>query len=219
MRYPAIVSQLLAAVLSSGCGAILSGTHQKVHLDITPPGAEVVFYHTDGSLVSESGVSPGVLKVHRPRWREPYLVRVSKAGYCPRYFFTTIGISAGGWGTVLLFNGIIPVTIDASTGGMYKIKPDRKRPATILPLSSCPTTSWCGSKTIGERIRSPSWFPCWPARASEEGVPRHRDRRERTLGPRRLRREPQQQITGSRKLGATTPKLTAVYRQGSLRYG
>ncbi len=107
-----------------GCGAMLSGTHQNMKLSVTPPGAEVAVYQWDGALVAGPASSPGSVSVHRPQHGQPYLVVASKEGRCPQYWMTTNGISAGGWGTILVFNGIIPLSIDESTGGLYKIHPD-----------------------------------------------------------------------------------------------
>ena len=124
-------------LLIVGCGAMLSGTHQNISLAVNPGGTEVSVYGWNGQLVAGPGTSPGRLSVHRPQWAQPYLVMASKDGHCPQYWITSTGISAGGWGTVLVFNGILPLWIDISTGGLYSIRPDPIA-GTLSDETGCP---------------------------------------------------------------------------------
>jgi hypothetical protein len=115
---------VFVAALLSGCGTILSGTTQRVGLDVTPAGAEVNVYRWGGELVAGPATSPGTFKVHRPEHGQPYLITAAHTGHCPRYWITTNSISPGGWLTVLVFNGIIPLSIDTASGGLFSINPD-----------------------------------------------------------------------------------------------
>jgi hypothetical protein len=109
----------------AGCGSILSGTSQNLDLAIEPAGAVVSVYRWNGEPLAGPAPSPGKVRVHRPEWDQPFLIRISKPGYCPEYVVTDrSSISPGGWGTVLVFNGLIPLMIDQSTGGLYSINPD-----------------------------------------------------------------------------------------------
>ena len=64
------------ALIASGCATLIHGTHQDLRLGLQPTGTEVAVYRWSGESVSDAaGVSPGTLRVHRPRWHEPYLVR------------------------------------------------------------------------------------------------------------------------------------------------
>lgn len=76
----------LLACLLTGCGAILYSSQQE--LKIQPSGAKLEVYSWDGKLVEAAkNESDSTLTVHRPI--EPsYLIRLSKEGYCPRYWIT-----------------------------------------------------------------------------------------------------------------------------------
>jgi hypothetical protein len=106
-----------------GCGTMLSGTSQHIPLNVSPPGTQITVYRWAGETIAGPATSPGDLDVHRPSYGQPYLIIATKEGHCPQYWSTSTGISPGGWGTVLLFNGIIPLSIDQRTGGLYSIVP------------------------------------------------------------------------------------------------
>jgi hypothetical protein len=118
-----MLTYTLVALAASGCGAMLSGTSQRVRLEVSPPGTSIVVYRWSGEVVAGPGASPGILTVHRPPYGQPYLVVATRDGHCPEYWITSTRISPGGWGTVLVFNGVVPLMIDQSTGGLYSIEP------------------------------------------------------------------------------------------------
>ena len=117
------------AFVFSGCAAIVSGTNQDLLLSLNPPGSEVSVFRWNGELVGGPAVSPGTVRVHRPAWDQPYVIRARKDGYCPQYFVTTrSSISAGGWVFVIPYAfslpvGLIAASIDASTGAANSINP------------------------------------------------------------------------------------------------
>ena len=122
---------LFFAATITGCGTILWGTHQGVQLDVYPPGTEVSVYSWNGELVAGPGLSPGIMTVQRPRWGEPYVVRASKDGYCPAYWFTS-GIDSSVGRQVVTAIAAVLVTlpwfvsmlVDAKTGGCCSMQPD-----------------------------------------------------------------------------------------------
>ena len=118
---------------ATGCGTIFHGTHQTVPVSVTPSGAEVSFYQWSGEVVGGPQTSPGEASVHRPKWHQPYLVRASKEGYCPRYWLTTASNTGGSWsylwmmfvpalGPIIV--GLTLALIDSSTGGCCAVEPE-----------------------------------------------------------------------------------------------
>ena len=128
---PAIRFTSLTAVafFVSGCATIISGTTQDLRLSLNPPGTEVSVFRWNGELVGGPAVSPGTVRVHRPEWDQPYVIRARKDGYCPQYFVTTrSSISAGGWVAVIPYAlifpaGVILLSIETSTGAPNSINP------------------------------------------------------------------------------------------------
>ena len=124
----------LFALSISGCGTLISGTHERVHLSLSPPGTQLEVYHWPGEKLAGPGTSPGELQVHRPVWNEPYLVRAFKDGHCPQYWLTSSRPSGGAW--TYLWMLFIPTLgplaiaataslVDASTGACCAMSPDR----------------------------------------------------------------------------------------------
>lgn len=137
------------AHLVTGCGTLISGRHQDLKLSIAPSDAKVSVYRWNGELVAGPTVATeGKMKVHRPEWRQPYLVQVSKDGYCPRYSLTTTGNSPGSWLVLpfVLAIAVFPIAglivtgaltaVDASTGGCCSVMPD-KVDAQLVEASAC----------------------------------------------------------------------------------
>jgi len=134
-RVLVLVQIVSLAFTTTGCGTAISGTHQQVRLNMDPPGTQVAVYRLTGEPVAGPATSPGTMRVHRPVWRRPYLVRASKDGYCPRYWLTDANLSAGGkldlvmvWGGIIilapLLVGAVSVLVDSSTGGCCSMDPD-----------------------------------------------------------------------------------------------
>ena len=108
---------------------MFSGTHQRVQLDVHPPGTEVSVYRWNGELVAGPEVSPRTMKVHRPVAGRPYLVRASKDGYCPQYWLVSYTYTPGAALEVVLtyvasLVGLTGLIIDGATGGCCSMKPD-----------------------------------------------------------------------------------------------
>jgi hypothetical protein len=130
MKTSLVLLQILLLLLTTtGCGTMLRGTHQTVQLDVQPPGTQVSVYRWDGELLAGPQVSPGTMKVPRPVGGQPYLVRASRDGYCPRYWLTSgmpeapervlLTIVA----VVLTIPFVINALVDGSTGGCCSMHP------------------------------------------------------------------------------------------------
>ncbi len=133
------------ATVISGCGTLISGTHQKVELAMSPPGTELEVFHWSGESLAGPGASPGKLRVHRPVRSESYLVRAAKAGYCPRYWVTSSRPSGGAWTYLWMafWPALGPLVIvltaalvDGATGGCCAMSPD-EYDATLAPEAAC----------------------------------------------------------------------------------
>lgn len=125
------------ATTSVGCGTIISGRHQDVALSMNPPDTQVSVYRWSGELVAgPENASSGEMRVHRPRWNEPYLIQAAKEGHCPQYWLTSTKPSVGSWfimpfvAAIMLFplaGAIVAgaiAAVDASTGGCCSVQPD-----------------------------------------------------------------------------------------------
>lgn len=130
-----ISSILLASTVcnATGCGTIFHGKHQDMPVTISPPGTEVAVYRWSGDVVGGPERSPGKMTVQRPKGHQPYLMRASKEGYCPKYWLTTSSTTGGAWsylwlvfvpalGPILV--GVTLAAVDSSTGGCCAVDPD-----------------------------------------------------------------------------------------------
>lgn len=131
-RFVASILAVSLSIEAAGCGTIFQGTHQKVPVAVSPAGTEVAVYRWSGEVVGGPQISPGELSAERPKWHQPYLVRASKAGYCPKYWLTTDSPTGASWiyiwmvaipllGTVV---GLTLGIVDSATGGCCNIEPD-----------------------------------------------------------------------------------------------
>ena len=145
-RTVAVLTIVAHLLLASGCGTLISGTTQKARFNGVPVGADVKFLHWDGKAVEQSAEGPTEVRVHRPIRNEPYLVSVSKPGYCPKYWLTKSTQSGGSWSYLWLL--FIPalgpllialpnLLVDQHTGGCCSIDPDQFE-ATLSPEEACP---------------------------------------------------------------------------------
>ena len=118
-----IVCLCLFVLAAAGCATIFNGTGQELHLTGEPRQAQVSVHDWSGNRVAEPGVSPGYLKIHRPRSGRPYTIIGWKPGYCPQYVIATPDIT---WAYVvsrLVFSPVASI-IDESTGAAWEIRPN-----------------------------------------------------------------------------------------------
>ncbi len=103
---------LLAAVTS--CATIMQGTRQQIAISSTPTGASVRVDTTS------FGTTPVTVALRR---KDHHIIQITMEGYQPFELTTSRSTSGWVWGNIV-FGGLIGLVIDASTGGMYKIKPE-----------------------------------------------------------------------------------------------
>ena len=122
-----IVLALSVVAGTTGCATLISGTHQKVPVDVRPSGAQLTMYEWDGDVVAGPITAPGSMTVHRPKRGQPYLAVASKDGTCPRYWVPTTSISPGGWVSVvsayatLGLAEIVGLLIDTTDGALFDL--------------------------------------------------------------------------------------------------
>jgi hypothetical protein len=130
-RRPSVFAVWLVAggalLNSTGCGLMIHGTSQDLHLAMRPAGTELAVYATDGKLIaSVADASHGEVRVPRPHAAKAYMIVASKPGYCPRYWLTDVKGTVGSWGDILLLFptlGLAPA-LDMRFGGAYAVEPD-----------------------------------------------------------------------------------------------
>jgi hypothetical protein len=114
--YAAMKLFLSAVVLAavSGCATIMQGTKQQVAISSTPTGASV---RVD---TASFGTTPVTVELRR---KDKHIIQITMDGYQPFELTTSRSTSGWVWGNIV-FGGIIGLVVDASTGGMYKLKPE-----------------------------------------------------------------------------------------------
>lgn len=110
------LAPLLLLSLGSGCATIVRGTHQSVHFESVPPGAELRDKRT-----GETWFTP--IDVELPRDRR-YEFVIAKAGYQPQEVYIRSEVPLHWW-IIDAFTLCISTVIDAALGGLYDLKPER----------------------------------------------------------------------------------------------
>lgn len=106
----------IALALSlAGCATIMHGSRQSIGIGSSPTGARVL---VDKQL---QGTTPVVAKLSR---KDDHLVRLELDGYEP--FETNLTRKISGWvlGNIVLV-GLIGLTVDGITGGLYQLTPEQ----------------------------------------------------------------------------------------------
>ncbi len=114
-RSTKVVGLVFASALVAACATIMHGSSQQVGINSQPAGATVV---VDSQTV---GMTPVVAKLARKR---THRISVTLAGYQPYEMVTTRKTSGWVWGNIL-FGGLIGLIVDASTGGLYDVRPEQ----------------------------------------------------------------------------------------------
>ncbi|WP_200333796.1 PEGA domain-containing protein [Thiocystis violacea] len=110
---------LTIITMTSGCGTITRGTTQDIAIDSSPQGAVVQASNGMG------GVTPMSVKAAR---NAPLTVKISKDGYKDHSAILTPHVSSGGTAGLagnILVGGIIGMAVDAGSGAMYDLTPER----------------------------------------------------------------------------------------------
>ena len=113
-RSTKVVGLVLASAVVAACASIMHGTSQQVGINSQPVGATVT---VDSQTV---GVTPVAAKLARKR---THRVTVTMQGYEPFAMVTTRKTSGWVWGNIV-FGGLIGLIVDASTGGLYDVRPE-----------------------------------------------------------------------------------------------
>jgi len=93
----------------------MHGTSQQVGINSQPPGATVV---VDSQT---AGTTPVAAKLARKR---SHRITVTMPGYQQFEMVTTRKTSGWVWGNIV-FGGLIGLIVDASTGGLYDVRPEQ----------------------------------------------------------------------------------------------
>ena len=105
---------VVVPALVAACATIMHGTSQQVGINSQPSGATVA---VDSQTL---GVTPVAAKLSRKR---THRVTVTMTGYEPFAMVTTRKTSGWVWGNIV-FGGLIGLIVDASTGGLYDVRPE-----------------------------------------------------------------------------------------------
>ncbi len=136
MRLPVLAAALLVGFSTTGCGTLLTGSHDDIVFESEPSGAEIVI---DGFVV---GQTPTTVPVKRAGFGSRQ-VTLRLDGYEPTNFVLSKGLNLV---SVLNLVNILGWGVDAVTGSvmqydrrMYDIKldlsPDAPPPPTDTPLA------------------------------------------------------------------------------------
>lgn len=118
------VGAAYAICLLAGCATIVHGTSEKVQIDSTPSGAEVVI---DGT---QHAVTPAAVELSR---KSEHTLKFYKAGYQDDTETLTSGVSAWVFGN-LVSGGLVGAAIDVSDGAARKLSSDSVK-ADLKPIT------------------------------------------------------------------------------------
>lgn len=111
-----VVTCLLAVLPAvSGCGLIFGGSRQVVRLTSSPDGAKVV-----STPLTSDATTPSSLSLER---KNNYTLTFSAPGYSSKNVELQKSVR-GGIVVLDILCGLVPVIIDAATGGWYELSPD-----------------------------------------------------------------------------------------------
>ena len=135
MKYLQLAAILAVALVLSSCATILTGTTQRVTIDSTPPGADII---VDGRIM---GTTPA--KVRLDRELNAFIddgkdIRLELDGYVPDGYYLGTDIEP-----VTILNVICPVgfALDAVTGAVMKYDSDYYN-FRLLPLDESPAAAY-----------------------------------------------------------------------------
>jgi hypothetical protein len=102
-------------LLQTGCATLVSGSSQRIHVDSTPPGAEVL---VDGAFV---GRTPMASEVRR---KDEHDVMLRMDGFLDRTVHTGRRLNLWYMGNILL-GGLIGILVDDASGASFAVEPER----------------------------------------------------------------------------------------------
>ena len=110
--YLALIAGCLS--LTTGCGAIFTGTKEQVRINSSPQGAAV---KVDGV---NRGQTPTEVTLNSD---QSHTIQVEKEGYAASTRRITSSLGAG-WLVLDILGGFWPIVIDAATGGWHTLERD-----------------------------------------------------------------------------------------------
>jgi len=104
----------LFALFFTGCGTLINGTTEFVGVTSSPSGATV---EIDKTRIGETPLTQELSR------KESHSIKISMDGYESFEMIINRTTSGWVWGNIL-FGGPIGLVVDATSGGMYKLKPN-----------------------------------------------------------------------------------------------
>lgn len=134
------VLSVAAALVLSGCGAILHGPRQNIDVQTSPGGAKL-----ETSPATGTYTTPATLNLER---KNSYVLTFTAPGYNPATFNLRNGLGTGTLIADVLLTGLIGVIVDAATGSWYGLEPE----SANVTLTRA-TTGGSGPEEIHIRLR------------------------------------------------------------------
>jgi hypothetical protein len=117
------IALALAVAQLTACATFINTPWQKVEIESTPPGAEVIIEPGDHRLTT-----PGEVRLRRGT---SYLATFELEGHRPVAEQMNPQISAWAWGGLVLsaitVAGLVVMAVDLATGSAYHLEPDPVR--------------------------------------------------------------------------------------------
>ncbi len=110
-----VLAIIAVALTTSSCASLTTGPTQMVAIDSNPQGADVT---TDTGY---KGVTPCNFKLER---KHNHIVTIKKKGYKTAQIVLTKSLCGSTAGNIVV-GGIIGVGVDAMTGAMFKLVPEK----------------------------------------------------------------------------------------------
>ena len=110
-----LITLIASAVFLSGCATIVTGPRQKVPVDSIPSGAMA---KVDGGMTAST---PTVFNLER---KKDHTIQISKEGYRTANIILKQTMNGATCGNALV-GGIIGIGVDACTGAMFKLVPEK----------------------------------------------------------------------------------------------
>jgi len=136
-----MMSIVLVTTCLMGCGTIFNGTRQDITANSTPEAAKVTTTPSTGEFQT-----PITLRLER---KKSYTIRFERDGYAPQMIEIQNKVQPIVLVGDILF-GLIPVIVDAATGGWYRLSPPTALVAmTRLADAGGPEKIWIGMTRQG----------------------------------------------------------------------
>ncbi|MBC8042325.1 MAG: PEGA domain-containing protein [Rhizobacter sp.] len=138
----------------TACATVINGTSQQIGISSAPSGAVITI---DSMKV---GNTPFVASLGR---KSEHFIKIELAGYQPFEIALTKSANGAVWGNILV-GGLIGLTVDLITGGMYDLNPRDIR-ADLRPLgdSNMVAAASEAAVLINSKLFNAASDKVWPA--------------------------------------------------------